>query len=202
MTNPAAPPPYQPPPVPPKKKRRKWPWVLLGIVVVIILIAALSGGGESSDSDTSAGSSGATAAAKKDEGAAGLNTPVRDGKFEFTVTGVEKGLDSVGDNPYLAKKAQGQFVVVSVTVKNTSSKPQGFSTDAQKLLDTQGRSFTNDSAAQLALSEDPSTAIYGDINPGNSVSAKLVFDMPADAAPATIELHDSMFSGGKKVKLS
>lgn len=201
MTNPAQPP-YQPPPVPPKKKRRKWPWIILGIIVVIILIAALSGGGDDSSTTSSSGGSGATATAKKDEGAAGLNTPVRDGKFEFTVTGVEKGLDSVGDNPYLAKKAQGQFVIVSVTVKNTASKPQAFGTDSQKLFDSQGRSFTNDSAAQIAVGDDPSTAIYGDINPGNSVKAKLVFDMPADATPATIELHDSPFSGGVKVKLA
>ncbi len=53
-----------------------------------------------------------------------MNMPVRDGKFEFVVTGVQPGLAEVGDNPYLTKKAQGQFVIVTVTVKNIGDKPQ------------------------------------------------------------------------------
>ena len=43
--------------------------------------------------------------------------------------------------------------------------------------------------------------MWDNINPGNTVEVKVVFDMPKDAVPATIELHDSMFSGGAKVAL-
>ena len=32
--------------------------------------------------------------------------------------------------------------------------------------------------------------------------AKLVYDMPTDAVPAILELHDSMFSGGAQVQLA
>jgi hypothetical protein len=39
-----------------------------------------------------------------------------------------------------------------------------------------------------------------EINPGNSVKGTLVFDMPKDAKPATIEMHDSRFSGGVVVR--
>ncbi|WP_270485928.1 DUF4352 domain-containing protein [Gordonia jacobaea] len=193
----------------PPKKRRKWPWILGALVVLIVIIAAVSGGGSDSDSSsnsTSAGSSqqGAeqkNAGAEKDSGAAGLNTPVRDGKFEFVVTGVEKGLSSVGDNPYLTEQAQGQFVVVSMTVQNTSKEPQSFSPSDQKLVDDQGRSFEPSTSAQIALggSDIP---VWDNINPGNTVDAKVVFDMPKDATPTTIELHDSMFSGGVKVRLN
>ena len=44
--------------------------------------------------------------------------------------------------------------------------------------------------------------VWDNINPGNTVNAKIVFDMPKDANPATLELHDSMLSGGVKVSLT
>ncbi|MFW0796191.1 DUF4352 domain-containing protein [Gordonia sp. CPCC 205515] len=196
------------PPAPPAKKKRKWPWIVGGIVVLLIIISALSGGGSDDKSDNASSSSGgdtataanAPAAPADDAAPAGLNTPVRDGKFEFVVTGVQPGLDTVGDNPYLTEKAQGQFVIVSMTVKNIGDKPQGFSPTSQKLFDDQGRSFETDTSAQIALDETD-IAVWDNINPGNTVQVKLVYDMPADAQPTKIELHDSMFSGGADVAL-
>lgn len=107
----------------------------------------------------------------------------------------------VGDNPYLAKKAQGQFVIVTLTVQNIGDKPQSFSPSNQKLLDASGRSFASDSMAQIALggSDIP---LWDNINPGNTVDVKLIYDMPAGAAPASVELHDSMLSGGVTVALT
>lgn len=196
---PGQPYPYPAPPTPPAKKKRKWPWIVLAVIAVFIVIAVATGGGDKEET-TAAGGAPGTTAAKADSAAAGLNAAVRDGKFEFVVTGVESGLTSVGDNPYLAKKAQGQFVVVSMTVKNIGTKPQSFSPAAQKVKDAQGRTFESDAMAQIALG-DSDVPVWDNINPGNTVQVKVVFDMPKDAAPATIELHDSMFSGGKKVAL-
>ncbi len=45
-------------------------------------------------------------------------------------------------------------------------------------------------------------AIQTDINTGNRVEAKVAFDVPEGTQPSTIELHDSAFSGGVKVRLS
>ncbi|GAC51366.1 hypothetical protein GOAMI_01_00720 [Gordonia amicalis NBRC 100051 = JCM 11271] len=91
-------------------------------------------------------------------------------------------------------------MIVTLTVKNTSKEPKGFSPSDQKLFDDQGRSFEPNATAQIALggSDIP---VWDNINPGNTVDVKVVYDMPADAKPATIELHDSMFSGGVKVNL-
>lgn len=198
---------YGTPPPPPAKKKRKWPWIALAVIAFFIVVAVATGGEKKEDVNAAAGttvptSAGATAAgttaAKADPKAAGLNTPVRDGKFEFVVTGVEAGATDIGDNPYLAQKAQGQFVIVSMTVKNIGTKPQGFSPSSQKLKDTQGRTFESDSSAQIALG-DSDVPLWDNINPGNTVQVKVVFDMPKDAVPATLELHDSMFSGGAKV---
>lgn len=41
-----------------------------------------------------------------------------------------------------------------------------------------------------------------EINPGNSTSATMVFDVPKNVDPTQIRLHDSMFSNGVTVDLS
>jgi hypothetical protein len=187
---------------PPAKKRRKWPWIVGGIVVLLIAIGAFSDPKETSKG-TSEGGLGSAQGGTQDAGNAHavINTPVRDGKFEFVVTGVQPGLAEIGDNPYLVQKAQGQFVVVSMSVKNIGDKPQSFSPSAQKLFDAEGRSFESDTMAQVALG-DSDVPVYDNINPGNGVDVKVVYDMPPDAVPTTIELHDSVFSGGVKVSLN
>jgi hypothetical protein len=175
-------------------KKRKWPWIIAGIVVFLIAMSALS----HSDNKTISTS---PAAAGNHQATARLNTPVRDGKFEFVVKSVQPGLTEVGDNPYLAKKAQGQFVVVTLSVQNIGDRAQGFSPSDQKLIDNQGRSFDSDATAQIALggSDIP---VWDNINPGNTVEVKVIYDMPRDAVPAKITLHDSMFSGGATVALT
>lgn len=195
-------------PEPPKKKARKWPWIV-GTIVALGVIGSVAGGGDKDKPAPAAGSAPAivgdapgaapAAPAKPAKQVAGIGTPVRDGKFEFTVTNVESGLTSLGDNPFLAKKAQGQFVVVTMTVQNTSDEPKGVSPDNQELFDSQSRKFTADTSAGLNLDTD--VAFWDEINPGNTVTLKVVYDMPAGAVPASMELHDSMFSGGVEVTL-
>ncbi|GCB00965.1 DUF4352 domain-containing protein [Mycolicibacterium sp. NCC-Tsukiji] len=181
---------------PAAKKRRKWPWIIGGFVAFLLAVSALSDNGK--DGPSRAVTSSQSQSAKPST--ATLNTPVRDGKFEFVVKAVQPGLAEVGDNPYLERKAQGQFVVVTLSVQNIGDKPQSFSPSNQKLIDNQGRSFESDAAAQVALggSDIP---VWDNINPGNAVDVKLVYDMPQGAVPTNIELHDSMFSGGATVSL-
>ena len=84
-----------------------------------------------------------------------------------------------------------------MTVSNIADAPKGLSPSNQKLIDAQGRSFSPDTAAALNLDSD--VTFWDEINPGNTVTMPLVFDMPVDAVPSAIELHDSMFSGGVTV---
>ncbi|WP_435201875.1 DUF4352 domain-containing protein [Janibacter sp. GS2] len=130
--------------------------------------------------------------------APGVGSPVRDGKFEFTVTKVETGVSEVGSE-YLTETADGQFVLVHITVKNIGDEAQTLFDSEQKLIDAQGRSFATDSTASIFM-EDNDVWI-NEINPGNTVEGTLVYDMPAGAQPTQIELHDSMFSGGVTVSV-
>ncbi|GAB3581233.1 DUF4352 domain-containing protein [Calidifontibacter terrae] len=223
-------PPYVQAP-PPKKSwflRHKILSGLGALVLVAAIGSAVSGGGgansnaaaSSSDTGTSAAANSASSAAATDsktdsKSAAetatqtktgskvekkdpGLGTPVRDGKFEFTVTKVKTGVKSIGDQ-YLGKQAQGSFVLISVTVKNIGDKSQTMFDDNQKVTDTQGRQFSADTEASIYLKNN--NLWMNEINPGNTATGTLIYDMPAGATPASLELHDSAFSGGVTVSL-
>ena len=135
-----------------------------------------------------------------EEPAAGVGTAVRDGKFEFVVDGIECGVAEVGSE-YLKKTAQGQFCLVSVGVKNIGDKPQMFLGDNVSLFNAQGQEYSADTEAGIYLDSTAGATFLEEINPGNQLSGKVVFDIPAGAVPASLELHDSAFSGGVKVAL-
>lgn len=192
---------------PPKKKMGKFAKFLLiigGLFVLMIGCAALfassedeAGTGNPAGNGTSAedGTQGEPA----DAGGAGIGTEVRDGRFSFVVNEVQSGLSEIGENEFLREYAQGQFVVVDLSVTNHGDRPQSFSSSNQKLFDTQGRQFSNSSMAEISLQDG--SEWYTNINPGNTISTRVVFDIPADAEPASIKLHDSAFSRGADVSL-
>ncbi|MEU0541579.1 DUF4352 domain-containing protein [Nocardia sp. NPDC005978] len=193
-------------PGPPEKKPNRRIVLLATAVIVALfgLIAALGGTGyksteKSPDTNASAVAVGVNRQAPAAPAGPELNTPVRDGKFEFVVTDIQSGVKTVGDNEYLQETAQGSYLIVSVSVTNTSNSPKGFSPSDQYVFDTDDRKFGNDTMATIVL--QPDSSVFEEINPGNTVTAQLVFDMPEGATADRIELHDSMFSGGADVAL-
>ncbi|WP_330475274.1 DUF4352 domain-containing protein [Terrabacter sp. C0L_2] len=202
---------WQPPMVPappvPAAPRKSWfarhkiITGLLALVLIGVVASAVNGGGSGSPTTTSpsaAGGQGGDAPAADTPAAAKVGQKVRDGQFEFTVTKVQKGVKSVGDQ-YLNEKAQGQFVLVNVTVSNIGDAAQTLSDSSQKVRDAKGREFSSDTAAAIYVKDNK--VFLEEINPGNTVKATLVFDMPKGTEPVSIELHDSPFSDGVTVQL-
>src|SRR5262245_21771627 len=88
----------------------------VGVIAAAVLASALVGG-----SSPAAGSLPTTQTqVQRADGKTGQ--PVRDGKFEFTVQSVKCGVSQVGEDP-LTKTAQGQFCLVTISVKNIGDKP-------------------------------------------------------------------------------
>ncbi len=213
------------PPAAPKKKnwfRRHKILTGLGLLILLGIIISAANGGKSSTPTVASSSSSSSApvaappaappaapssapaapkstapAAPPAPAAPGLNASVRDGKFEFVVTKVDCGKSQVGSNP-LVKKAQGQFCLVSLTVKNVANESQYLDGGSQMAMDAQGRKFSADSTAGIYLGDQGNTFLTP-INPGNSVQGQVVFDIPKDAKIVKIELHDSPFSQGVAV---
>jgi hypothetical protein len=192
-----------------KKKRIILP---LALIVVIGISVAAKGGGDkgTSDSTTNASQPKAAdapkadapkAAAPKAAAVPGIGAKVRDGKFEFVVTGVERPGKSFAGEFGTTETAQGEFVIVRVNVSNIGNEAQTLMSTGQVLFNNKGQKF-EPSTAILSL-KGADKFFLQNINPGNTVKgAPLLFDVAPGTKIASVELHDSPFSGGVKVKVS
>ena len=124
---------------------------------------------------------------------------VRDDSYQFTVTKVTCGVKRVGDS-YLGEKAQGQFCLVKMRVKNVGKEPIHFSDENQALVDTKGKQYSPDDEAWIYMDDsDP----YAEINPGNTLKTTVPFDVSKRAKPDYLLLKAGVFgfSEGVRVKL-
>lgn len=176
-----------------KKKSRKWPWILLAAAVIGIGINAVSGG-----STPDAPATHVNAVTGNAVSGIGFNEPGRDGKFEFTVTNVALPVPRIGSTDF-GVAAQGRFVKVTVKVTNIGDEPQTFFGSNTKGTDTKGHTVEPSTEAAIYLPD--SNSLLTPINPGNSVTGTIVFDLPVGAHLSSLELHDSAFSGGVTVTL-
>jgi len=130
----------------------------------------------------------------------GLNTPVRDGKFEFVVSRVRCGQSKVGPAPF-SRTAQGQFCLVDLSVRNIGQEGQTFADAYQRAYGPDGTKFGADSAAGL-LANSGGATLFTLVNPGNEVNDTIVFDIPKGTMLSKVELHDGPLSGGVSVSVA
>ena len=140
------------PPGPPPKKRRTWLWIVLGVFALAILgcvgILAASQGATSTPpgaSQAPAGntpSTGNTPAPTQAPAGNAIGKPVVvNADWTVTLNSVKKSTGSEFDMP----KAGDIFLVVNVTMQNTSGSTQNASTLAQwSIRDASGQTYTQD----------------------------------------------------------
>lgn len=177
---------------------------ILGFILLILVVQAAGGGSDTSTSNSNDDNNQSSQENNSDDSAtvAAIGQTARDGKFEFTVNGIECGATEVvhPDTDALRDQAQGQFCKLDLVVKNIGDEAQYFSDTDQKLLNSEGVQYSADSSATITLDGNGDT-LLSQINPGNSVAGVLVFDIPKDQTPVAAELHDSAFSNGVRVNL-
>jgi hypothetical protein len=196
---------YQPPPPPQKSHTTRN--ILLAVVGAVVLIGII---GALGSDDTSAPTPATEAPATPEPAASApaakapdeptpptLGTEVRDGKFAFKVARVQRGVSSVGGQ--FGEEAQGAFTIVTLRVKNIGGESQTFDASNQKAY-AGPTAFEADGGASLFANEGSKSFLEG-INPGNSITVRVVFDAPKGKKLTKIELHDSAFSGGAEAAL-
>lgn len=185
----------------PKKKSilaRWWFWVIV-VVALFVVIGAINGAGGSGEPagggapQQDASQEPAEEDATEEEAEESLpgvgDTVVVDG-FEITVTSVEGGVASVG-NEYLSEDAQGEFTLVSVEVTNTGNSAETVLSSSFTVLDADAREFDASSTASIYLGDEGFA--FEQINPGNTASGILAFDLPAGTDAQTLEFAPGFF---------
>ncbi len=128
--------------------------------------------------------------------ASSVGQAVRDGNFEFVVTGVERApVVADPEFPDLQKAATGEFLLVKMTVTNVGDEPQTFFASFNTLSDGTTE-FASDDEAWIYLGNT-----LADLHPGDSIDTAVVFDVPVGTDPESIELHDGPSSDGVVVGL-
>ncbi|MEV0347913.1 protein kinase [Nonomuraea sp. NPDC050680] len=119
----------------------------------------------------------------------GADSPVQDGKLKFAVTGTKC--------PQPAKGAKQRTCQVSVKVNNVGPEARVLYPGQQKLLDEDDALHGGTKLLDKAGAEVTPVRI----GPGQSFSGALLFELPKEAKPAGLELHDSGLSTGVRVSL-
>ncbi|WP_194817563.1 protein kinase [Nocardia sp. XZ_19_385] len=201
-----------PPPRPaPRRKRgvlRKTIWAL---VIIFVAPFAFAAGCFALIANSGSGSSGSTVGnppaisepspepepqPEPEPEVAPAGAAVRDGKFEFAVGNIESGVRKVG-----SQRAAGSFLIVTLTVRNISDEAKWFTPFGQKLFDDNGNQIDPHLLATFLQGGNKHRNTIK-LEPGESATGKLVFDIPDSATPSRLALHDSPFSGGASVALT
>ena len=181
--------------------------VVIGAIVAGVILAmrmnvaaptvsAQTSSAEVSASPTEPAEPTAADIARPDVPPAAMGQEVRDGDFSFVVTGVQR-MDAVvnPEHPDIEKVAHGEYVVVQMTVTNTSAEPQTYSGSFNTLFDG-STVYKSDDEAWLYFGHLPPR-----LNPGDSFDTAVVFDVPRGAEVQSVELHDGPTSTGVTVAL-
>lgn len=128
---------------------------------------------------------------------------VRDGPMEFRVESVTRS-KTVGDpsgNPYLTSTADGEFVVISLSIRNVGDETVNYFGHNQNLIDADGRAHDAAHDADTIMNAGDGNPM-GAIEPGAELRVRLGFDLPPGTPLLALELHSADQSDGTLVHIN
>jgi hypothetical protein len=118
-----------------------------------------------------------------------------DGPLSFTVSGVETGTTVSSTEAPVEKTAQGEYIVVRMSVVNTSDAPAQFLGTLQK-LHAGGTTYNIDDEATFYVGGG-----FVEIPPGGEALVGVAYDVPPGTVAESIELHTDPLSPGVQLPL-
>jgi Protein of unknown function (DUF2510)/Domain of unknown function (DUF4352) len=118
-----------------------------------------------------------------------------DGPLSFTLAGVETGSTVSSTEAPVEKTAQGEYIVVRMSVVNTGDAPAQFLGTLQK-LNAGGTTYNIDDEATFYVGGG-----YVEIPPGGEALVGVAYDVPPGTVAESIELHFDPVSPGVQLPL-
>ncbi len=180
---------------PGSRQERRRPWAALVPVAALVLVVlgvllpriVSSGGSGAPPLDEVPLGSVPDASGVVRGGRIGLE--VRDANLAFVVHSFSCGATEV-PGPGGTRTAQGHYCEVTLDVSNSGRGPATFPGRLQTLVDSAGRRFGPDVAATAGHPANAGRDLLAPVvNPGNTLSGVLVFDVPPDTNVRSVELR-------------
>lgn len=182
-------------------KVKKW---AIGITVCLagfIIAVAMPSSSKSGGSIPSTTTASAPAPAPTKPIVAELSKEGVSSDVKITVTSFS-AKDSVGDNQFSIAKPQGVFKLVGLNITNNQKDAITITSANFKLIDDQGREFSDSSEAGMAFavsSNKVESFSFKQLNPGMSIDGVIAFDVPKDAKGFKLKASGGMT--GKPITL-
>jgi uncharacterized protein DUF4352 len=160
-------------------------------LVVLLAVGGLIWGLVASNSSSKPASSSVAAVP-------GLNTTVRDGNANLTVTGVDCNHSRVGTGP-TAITGAGEYCYVNFETVNVGAPMTTFSDAGQTAYGTNGHQYATDTAADAIVNANGS--IMAPMQGGAAANGILVFDLPQGGQLDHVVLHGAPNSPGVTVNV-
>jgi len=184
-----------------KTSRGTWGCLILVIVIIAIAIAGVSGnkGSRRGASGTSTGSAAGGGGSGEPSNAptvtsAKVGDQVTVGHFAYRVDQATFA-KSVG-NEYVKETADGVFLIVSLSIKNTSNETRTLDGALFKMLDSGGREFEHSIHGSTALEmSGQKTLFLKQCQPGIQTSGKLIFEVPNESDAYVLKVSGGFWSG-------
>ena len=195
--------------------KKWWFWVIAGVsgflfsIVAVFALLIIFVGGDSPESKTppievkseavSSPKEGAEVAKEEEEeeeeepSGSGIGDIVKMKDFEIMVLSSSVEANVGGE---YGKNAQGTFLLVELTINNVGDKAGSIDSTQFKLLHD-GVEYNSDGGAGVYANDDHGL-ILTSINPGNSITTVMPFDIPEDVANSdglVVQISEGMFSG-------
>jgi hypothetical protein len=129
--------------------------------------------------------------------ASGSGAQASDGGLTFAITGTETAASVKYQDAPVVKNAQGEFIVVHMTVLNSGDAQGTFLATLQK-LNAGGTTYSIDDEATAYLN-----GTWADLPAaGDTADVAIAFDVPPGTTPESLEVHGAPMSTGVEVPLS
>lgn len=173
--------------------------LILGIIIMVgifNIIGTITGSSKSSTTATT--NAGSTQNTQVET--ANIGDTVTDGTLAFTVNSMTTA-QTLGD--YDVKTAQGMYYILTVKIQNNGKETQTINASDFSVVDSQGRKYDYSTDGQTAMEETDGTTDFflQQVQPGLSVTGKIVFDVPASATGLKLMAQGDLFSNPVSINL-
>lgn len=201
-----------PPPKPTRRwfQKKRYIFLLIGLgllvipggLIVVLFVGYLLFGSSSSEAEPVVVSS-VSGAPPADDGAGAISigTVFTADDFEYTLTGYECGIPSVGGE-FSPEVATGQYCRIALSAKNVGNEAADLNYRDFRLVEGEALYSTESWVNIRGNGDGESTGFLDEINPGLTVTGGIYFDVPADLIPSRAVLSESWLADDIYVELS